>query len=478
MLTFESNKGVEFCDGLTRRDFLRVGALSAGAVGLSLADLATLRALTSPARHDINCIILFLVGGPSQLDTWDLKPEAPEKIRGPFCPIPTTVPGIQIAEHFPLMAKMAERYAIVRSVHHDAAPIHETGHQLMQTGYLSGHGREYPHIGSVVSYLRGPKQTALPPFVILPGPIDNTGVSVGHGQTAGFLGPDHDPVFLRPHLPGAMVVTNQGKPVGWVDPLQGLSIIESDCPAGVDPARLGNSKALVDAVDEVHRVFDATGDAGTDNRSSMPAYQKILSPQAKSAFRVTAEKDDLRSRYGWNTFGQSCLLARRLVEGGVRLVTVNMFDTVFNEITWDCHADGGSLATSLEDYKQTLCPMFDLAYTTLLEDLQHRGMLQNTLVVAMGEFGRTPHLNPRGGRDHWPGVWSILFAGAGVIGGRVIGASDASGSEPRDRPVTPADVAATIYKGLGIDIRTPLPSPDGRALPITAGEPIHELFGS
>jgi hypothetical protein len=461
MLTFASKKGVKFCDGLSRRDFLRVGALSAGAVGLSLADLASLQALTLPARQDINCIILFLVGGPSQLDTWDLKPEAPEKIRGPFRPIPTNVPGIQIAEHFPLMAKMAERYTIVRSVHHDAAPIHETGHQLMQTGYLSGHGQESPHYGSVVSYLRGPKQTALPPFVVLPGPIDNTGVSVGHGQTAGFLGPDHDPVFMRPN-----------------PPTQRVQIADSDCSSDLDPARVQDSNALVDAVDQVHRLFDANPDLDGADRFSATAYQQILSPRAKTALHIAAEKDDLRSRYGWNTFGQSCLLARRLVEGGVRLVTVNMFDTVFNEITWDCHADGGSLATSLEDYKQTLCPMFDRAYTNLLEDLQQRGMLRNTLVVAMGEFGRTPHLNPRGGRDHWPGVWSILFAGAGVNGGRVIGASDATGSEPKDRPVTPADAAATIYKGIGIDLRTHLPNPDGRTLPITAGEPIHELFGA
>jgi uncharacterized protein (DUF1501 family) len=153
-----------------------------------------------------------------------------------------------------------------------------------------------------------------------------------------------------------------------------------------------------------------------------------------------------------------------------------MFDTVFNELTWDCHADGGSLATTLTDYKETLCPMFDNAYTALLSDLQQRGMLQNTLVVAMGEFGRTPQLNPRGGRDHWPGVWSILFAGGNVRGGQVIGASDRSGAEPRDRPVSPAEVAASVYRGMGIDLNSRLPGPENRPMPIIEAEPVEELF--
>jgi uncharacterized protein (DUF1501 family) len=171
------------------------------------------------------------------------------------------------------------------------------------------------------------------------------------------------------------------------------------------------------------------------------------------------------------------LLARRLIESGVRLVTVNMFDTVFNEICWDCHADGGSLNTNLNDYKETLCPMFDLAYTALLDDLKQRGMLDNTLVLAMGEFGRTPQLNARGGRDHWPGVWSILFAGGRTRTGKVIGASDKNGAEPRDRPVSPDIVAATVYEAMGIDLGTArLPGQDGRPTPILESEPIEELL--
>jgi hypothetical protein len=434
MLRFEGKKGVTFCDGLTRRDFLRAGALGAGAVSLSLADLARLR---GGAGRDVHCILLFLVGAPGQLDTWDLKPAAPEGVRGPFRPIPTNVPGVDVGEHFPLMARLADRYAILRSVHHQAAPIHETGHQMMQTGHLFREGREYPHYGAVVSHLRGPRAAGVPPFVVLPAPIGNTGVSVSHGQTAGYLGARHDPFVLEG-----------------------------------DPARLPSRRALVDAVDRAHRVFD--GDGGVRDGASAQALGQLFA--AKQAFDVAAEDPDRCDRYGRNTFGQSCLLARRLVEHGVRLVTVNMFDTVFNEVTWDCHADGGALATTLDDYKDTLCPMFDRAYTALLEDLRQRGLLDTTLVVAMGEFGRTPQLNPRGGRDHWPGVWSVLFAGAGVRGGQVVGSSDRTGSEPRDRPVTPAEVAATVYRGLGLDLGTRLPGPDGSPLPLTEAQPVHELF--
>jgi uncharacterized protein (DUF1501 family) len=458
MLTFEGKKGVHFCDGLTRRDFLRVGALTAGAVGLSLADLASLHGAAGKSS-DLNCIILFLVGAPSQLDTWDLKPGAPDTVRGPFKPIKTNVPGIEIGEHFPLMAKMADRYALVRSVYHKAAPIHETGHQMMQTGYLFRGGQEYPHYGAVVSHLRGRKTDGLPPFVILPSPIGNTGVSVSHGQTAGYLGAKHEPFFLRGDAAA-----------------EGFQIADLHAPAGVDPARLKNRKALLDAVDTAHRAFDATEDSRSRDNAYEQAFGLIFAEKAKKAFDIASEKEDVRARYGRNTFGQSCLLARRLVEHGVRLVTVNMFDTVFNEITWDCHADGGSLAVRLDDYKETLCPMFDVAYTGLLEDLKQRGMLENTLVVAMGEFGRTPQLNPRGGRDHWPGVWSVLFAGGRVKGGQVVGSSDKTGAEPKDRPVDPAEVAATVYRGLGIDLNTRLPGPEGRPMPITEAEPIDELF--
>lgn len=429
MLQFESAKGITTCDGLTRRDFLRVGALGAGAVSLSLADL-----YASTPKKDINCILLFLVGGPSQLDTWDLKPDAPESVRGPFHPIATNVPGIRIAESFPRMAQCAHRYAIIRSLHHEEAPIHETGFQMMQTGRLFRGGREYPHYGAVLSHQRGPRVAGMPPFVVLPEAIGNTGVSVSHGQGAGVLGASHEPFVLH-----------------------------------VDPTCWPDGRALLDAIDKVHRACDAGNDPS-------PTIHQLFTAQAKQAFDLAAERNELRSRYGQNTFGQSCLLARRLIEHGVRLATVNMFDTVLNTISWDCHADGGALATTLDDYRTILSPMFDQAFSALLDDLEERGLLDTTLVVAMGEFGRTPLLNSRGGRDHWPGVWSILFAGGGVRGGQVVGSSDRIGSEPRDRPVTPAEVAATIYHLLGIDSRTFIPTVDEETTPLVTAAPIFELL--
>jgi hypothetical protein len=449
MLNFQSKQPVRLCDGLTRRDFLRVGSLGAGAAALSLADLQGAAA----ARDGVNCILLFLVGGPSQLDTWDLKPDAASNIRGPFKPIHTTVPGVDICEHFPLMARQAQRFAIIRSVHHLEAPIHETGHQLLQTGRLCRDGVEYPHYGAVMSHCRGQAATGLPAFCLLPGPIGHTGVSVSHGQGAGFLGARHEPFALKRHA------TN-----GSYD------LDNIDMPPGLDPARLRNRREILDAVDAAQRHADATT-TGTE-----PIHQ-LFAGSVRKAFDLSVETGDLRERYGANTFGQSCLLARRLVERGVRLVTVNMFDSVFDNLSWDCHADGGALATTLSDYRDTLCPMFDKAYATLLDDLHQRGLLANTLVLAMGEFGRTPQLNPRGGRDHWPGVWSILFAGAGVRGGQVVGSSDANGAEPRDRPVLPAQAAATVYRLLGIDPALPLQTPDGRPVPLTDAAPINELLG-
>jgi hypothetical protein len=366
---------------------------------------------------------------------------------------------MEICEHFPLMAQMADRYAILRSVHHKEAPIHETGHQMMQTGHLFQDGREYPHYGAVVSCLRGPREPGMPPFVVLPSAIGNTGVSVSHGQGAGFLGSKHEPFFLR------------GDPAA-----EGFKISAIQAPSGLDPAHMTSRGELLGAVDQAQRVFDTIDKSGSRDHFHHQAFQSIFAEKGKKAFDIAAEPSSLRSRYGMNTFGQSCLLARRLVEGGVRLVTVNMFDTVFNDITWDCHADGGSLSSRLDDYKETLCPTFDAAYATLLDDLHQRGMLHNTLVVAMGEFGRTPQLNPRGGRDHWPGVWSILFAGGKVRGGQVIGSSDRTGAEPKDRPITPAEVAASVYKGLGIDRAACLHGPDNRPMSLVEAEPVDELF--
>ncbi len=456
MLRLETNRGVQSCDGVTRREFLRVGGL---AVGLGLTELARLQELgAAPRSSEKACIQLLLVGGPSQLDTWDLKPGAPDHIRGPFRPIQTNVPGIQICEHFPLLAQRADRYAILRSVYHQEAPIHETGQQLLQTGRVSRAGNDWPHCGAAAGHLRPPIST-LPPWVVLPRALGNTGVSISHGQTSAFLGARHEPFTIH----------------GYQEDVLDLGVRSGS--GKIDPAHLDGSTRLVDAVDAAQQTIKQNESAGWINDGpAEQALAAITNPQAKQAFNLNAETGAVRARYGWNTFGQSCLLARRLVQHGVRLVTVNMFDTVFNQITWDCHANGGDLNSTLEDYRETLCPMFDRAYSALLDDLVALGLLDATLVVSAGEFGRTPRLNGRGGRDHWPGVWSMLMAGGGVRGGQVIGSSDPQAEEPRDRPIHASEIAASVYHALDINLQTRIVAADGRPIPLVDAAPVYELF--
>jgi uncharacterized protein (DUF1501 family) len=452
MLNLETDRGVRSCDGFTRRDFLRVGS---AAVGLSLAELTQLARLgAAPRSSEKACIQLFLIGGPSQLDTWDPKPNAPNAIRGPFKPIRTNVPGIQICEHFPLMAKRADRYAILRSVHHKEAPIHETGHQLLQTGRVHRDGIEWPHFGAVMNSLE-PSHGDMRRWVLLPSQIANTGVSISHGQGAGFLDAKHEPFVASAAMMPKRVSVASLAP---------------------DPARLDSRAGLIHSVDSAQSRVELTRDVAELGGDNEEAFATILNSRAKAAFDIEAETDSTRARYGQNTFGQSCLLARRLIQHGVRLVTVNMFDTVFNQVTWDCHANGSDLKTTLDDYRDILCPMFDAAYTALLDDLEDMGLLDSTLVVAMGEFGRTPKLNFRGGRDHWPGVWSTLMAGGGVRGGRLIGESDKHAEEPKDRPIHAAEIVASVYHALNIDLNTRLQGPDGRLLPLVDAKPVTELF--
>ena len=456
MFRLDADKPVHFCDGLTRRDFLHAGSL--GLLGLTLPDLFTLRALgaVNPDK-DVNCILLMLVGAPSQLDTWDMKPDAPAEIRGPYKPIPTNVPGIQISEIFPRMARHADKYALVRSVYHAAAAVHDTGHQMMQTGWLFQGGIEYPNIGCVLSKLKGPKGD-VPPHVLMPHPIGNTGGNMPHGQTAGYLGKTYDPFVLNadPSAPDFKVP----------------DMLPPDYIAAV---RVDRRRSWRNAIDQSVSYFESNQDAKLMDATFSQAYTLMSSAKAREAFELGQEPDAVRERYGKNRFGQGCLLARRLIERDVRFVTINMFETVFNEITWDIH--GSAPFSPISAYRDLLGPMFDNAYSSLVEDFQQRGLLQNTLVLAMGEFGRTPKINPAGGRDHWPQCWSIVMAGGGIKGGQVVGASDEIGAAPRDHPVNPAEVAATVYHLLGIDLELELPGPQGRPLPVVVRgtQPIMEL---
>lgn len=457
MIKLDAEKPVHFCDGMKRRDFLHAGALAF--LGLTLSDLFQLQALGAVnSDKDANCIMLFLVGGPSQLDTWDMKPNAPAEIRGPYKPIPTNVPGIEICEVFPRMAKHADKYALIRSVYHTAVAVHDTGHQMMQTGRLFQGGIEYPHVGSVLGYLKGPKGD-VPPHVLLPRPIGNTGGNMPHGQTAGFLGKTHDPFVLN------------------ADPADRAFKVPDMLPPDYMPAiRVDRRRALRHLVDDTVKSLESSPDAKLLDTTFQQAYTLMSSARAREAFDLSKESDKVKDKYGRNRFGMSCLLARRLIEAGVRFVTVNMFETVFNEITWDIH--GSKPFSPISCYRDLVGPMFDNAYSSLLEELDERGLLKSTLVLAMGEFGRTPKINPAGGRDHWPQCWTVLFSGGGIKGGQVIGASDEIGAYPKDRPTTPASVAATVYQALGINLDKELPGPQGRPLRLVdhGVEPIKELF--
>jgi hypothetical protein len=453
----DHQKPVEFCDGLRRRDFLHAGSL--GLLGLGLSDFLALKAQGAvDSSKDVNVIMLFLVGGPSQLDTWDMKPDAPSEIRGPYKPLKTNVPGIEISEIFPRMARHADKWSLVRTLYHTAAAVHDTGHQMMQTGRLFQGGLKHPHMGCVLSKLRGPKGD-VPAHVLLPRPIGNTGGNMPHGQDAGYLGKQFDPFVLN------------------ADPSQpNFEVPDMLPPDYMSALRVGRRRNWREMIDESVKQFESVPDAKLLDTTFHQAYTLMSSEKARAAFDLAKESADTRKRYGQNRFGQSCLLAKRLVEAGVRFVTINMFETVFDEITWDIH--GSSPFSPIECYSNLVGPMFDNGFTSLIEDLSQTGMLDNTVVLAMGEFGRTPKINPAGGRDHWPACWSMVMGGGGIQGGRVVGESDDIGGTPKSRPTTPAEVAATVFHALGIDLETELPGPQDRPIRVVdhGVEPIMELF--
>jgi len=457
MLDIHGPGTVHTCDGLSRRDFLQVGTL--GAVGLGMAEMAQLQAAgaVNPSQ-DVNGIMIFNLGAPSQIDTWDMKPTAPAEIRGPFQPIHTTASGVMISEMFPGMAKHADKISFVRTVYHTAAAVHDTGHQMMQTGRLFSGGVESPHVGCTLGFLKG-RNGDLPPHVVLPEKMGPTGGNLPHGQEAGFLGKQADPFVLN------------------ADPsAKDFRVPDLLPPSDLPAVRTERRRRLRELVDASVKQFEASPQARLMDASFEQAYRLMTSATAREAFALEQEPDSLRDRYGRNRFGQSLLLARRLIERGVRFVTVNTFLTVFNEITWDIH--GSVPFTSIEGMKKTVAPMFDQGVAALLEDLDQRGLLQNTIVPVLGEFGRTPKINPAGGRDHWPQCWTVWFAGGGIAGGRVVGQSDETGGYPADRPVTCGEVVATIYRALGVDLNYPLPGLQGRPITVadTGTHELRELF--
>ncbi|MEI8210512.1 MAG: DUF1501 domain-containing protein [Planctomycetota bacterium] len=458
MLTFIGEGAAQMCNGVTRRDFLQVGTLGAIGLGLPQYLAASEAGIVDPSKKNRSAIMIFNLGAPSQLDTFDMKPDAPAEIRGPFQPIATNAPGIQISEILPRHAKIADKFSLVRSCFHRGAAVHDAGWQIMQTGRQFQGGVNTPHAGSVIGYLLG-RKSDLPPHVVLPETMGRGGGNLPNGQAGGFLGKAHDPFAL---------MADPSKPDFKVPDLLP--------PDSIGTARIERRKRMRDIVDGTVRGFEDSESAKMMDDNFHAAYRLMTSSQARAAFDLKSEPEAVRERYGMNRFGQCCLLARRLVEAGVRFVTINTFLTVFDEITWDIH--GSKPFTSIEGMKNIVAPMYDQGYSALIEDLSQRGLLDDTLVCNVAEFGRTPKVNPAGGRDHWPGCFTVYFAGGGVQGGRVVGASDPIGAVPADRPTEPPEVIATIFHSMGLKLDSHLAGPAGRPFPLVdfGYREIRELF--
>jgi hypothetical protein len=424
------------CQGITRREILQVGSL--GVLGLSLADFWRVQAAQStssgPRRREPSCIFLFLSGGPSHFETFDPKPNAPINIRGPYGPISTNVPGIQISELLPLMAQQMDKCAILRSM--------TSRDEHAGTTMLSGGAKFAASYGAVLTKLKGPGHSGMPPFV-------HVGYN-GYLPGAGSLGTPYSPI---------MVPDPSGKQVQL--PQLALSV-------DVTADRFQQRRQLLDAVDKVRGAWNTNEAVERMDANYQRAIDLLTSDKVRTAFDLSKEPDELRSKYGSSVFGQSCLMARRLVEAGTRFVQVNWYSEPAWH-GWDVH---GADLPGIARMESPLCPRLDQGLSTLLQDLQQRGLLSSTLVVVTGEFGRTPQINKYGGRDHWPRCFSILFAGGGVPGGEVVGASDSQGGLPANRPVTVPEFAATLYRLLGIDTNT-----DPRIRPfIGEAAPVAELI--
>jgi hypothetical protein len=453
--------------GANRREILRVGGL--GFTGLMLSDWLRARSHASaPSKIRRGerfgkakaCIVVYNYGGPAHQDVLDLKPDAPSEIRGEFHPSPTNVPGIAITEHLPLLSRLADRYAIVRSVNHRDND-HAIGAYLALTGYSHPRNdvlgieppatpQDMPCFGSVVSRLR-PAERPIFSYITL-GDLRHLGNNDSMGQNAGCLGKTFDP-FTVPFK----------RPVDGVLDLNGVAAVL----AAASDNRIDGRRTLLKQMDRVGPALEATASVRDLDGFTRQAFDLLASTASREAFNIDSERQEVRDRYGATPFGRNCLLARRLVESGVPLVTVYSA----GNRDWDTHSH------NFANLKSTLLPPTDRGLATLLQDLHERGLLDETLVIWMSEMGRTPRINRDGGRDHWSFCYSILMAGGGVRGGQVYGSSDRRAAYPSTNPVSPADVAATIYHCLGIDPRTHITDQQGRPFVIGTGSPIRAVLG-
>ena len=448
------------CDGLNRRSFLKAGTLSLAGLSLSLADVLRARAFAEaegrPGPTDRSVILVWLDGGPPQHETYDPKPEAPAEFRGPLRAMSTRVPGVQVSELFPNHARLMDRMTIIRSLHHDNGDHFAAAHWML-TGYLGSNAvnlaPQYPSAGSIISKLAGARKPGMPAYVGLPR-THSVGLAPGYHGGA-YLGVAYNP-FVADGDPNS----------------DRYHIATLELPRGVDSARLQGRRTLLASFDRARQNVDSPEVTDGLDRFEQQAFTMVLGDAARNAFNIRKEDPRLRDRYGRHQWGQSALLARRLVEAGVRFVTLT-FDG------WDFHS-------SLERGMKRVLPILDAAVGSLIDDLHDRGLLDSTIVLVMGEFGRTPRMNRRGvpgsdpvpGRDHWGKVMSVLAAGGGFARGRVVGASNSRGEFPKDHPVRPQDLLVTIYHQLGLSPETTFLNRAGRPVSIGgSGEVITELLG-
>jgi hypothetical protein len=463
-----------FCDGVTRREAMTVGALSTLGAGFNLPTLLASeeRRQTGKAK---NVLVIYLHGGAPTQDMFDLKPDAPAEIRGEFKPIATRVPGIQISEHLPGAAKWMHRCAIVRSVYHKAGchntlPSFTGSEQPVDVNDPVPKDSYPPGMGAVCEYLK-PPGVELPHYVALPTSLGWGFALKRPGPWAGFLGKRFDPLCA------------EAKPVMDPKPAVGQRPMWLGTPALADAAlgldmtldRLDSRKTLLEQLDDERRRVEK-GAADTFDRVRHRAFSLLTASKLKAAFDIESEDSRVRERYGRHLFGASALIGRRLLEAGVRFVDV-YWDGYSSRVPtnldpyWDTHSN------NFAQLKQVNLPNLDQTYTALLDDLDARGLLDETLVVMMSDFGRTPRVNGAAGRDHWTFCYSVVFAGAGIRGGTVCGASDAQAAYVKDRPVRPADICATVYHCLGIHPDTLVTDKAGRPVPIAnGGEPIREIL--
>ncbi|MDA0835186.1 MAG: DUF1501 domain-containing protein [Planctomycetota bacterium] len=449
-------RGREFklCDGVSRRGFLKIGSLGLG--GLTLPRLLEAREtgdglLPGGADKKTAVILFWMAGGPSQIDTYDPKPDQPEEIRGPFSTIATRVPGLSVTDYLPLHMSIADKLAVIRSIHHTHS-VHDDGAHWVQTGYPQLQSRErgqnYPAEGSVTASLRGANDPEMPPYVCIPEAYSSPR---GFYQRSAYLGAKYDPV-------------NAGG-----DPKLGnYRLPDFTLPAELTLERLSSRRALMPLLDGLARQADENRFLDAQNQYQQQAFELVLGTKARQAFDVSREPDELKERYGKHAWGHAALLARRLVEAGVTFVTINLYEADVD--WWDDHY-------TIEKNLRKRLPKFDQSFTALIEDLADRGMTDRVMVGAWGEFGRNPRVDSHAGRGHWPGVMSAVMCGGGIKGGQVVGATDARGGAPADRALGPGDLLASVYRVLGIDHNTHLPDRQNRPVRlIETGEPIAELF--